>query len=94
MRFILIRVHMTQGCVSVGMIPISLSSRKTPLKLGFLLSHDTLQVLPGKTKKYEMGGVHFKKQNGRQRGIVLFHTPATQWRKEYNGNITSNHTEK
>jgi len=33
---------------------------------------------------YERGrGVHFEKQNAHQRGILLFQTPTTQWRKEY-----------
>jgi hypothetical protein len=28
-------------------------------------------------------GVHFEKQNAHKRGIRLFQTPTTQWRKEY-----------
>jgi hypothetical protein len=92
MRFILIRVHMTQGCVSVDMIPIKPEVKENMSQAWFSFIPWYPPSITGKNEKIWDGGVHFKKQNGCQRGIVLFHTSATQWRKEYNGKITSNHT--
>jgi hypothetical protein len=96
---------MMQGCVSVGHdTNKACGEGKRVFKLSFLLSPDTLQVLGGiyiyiyiYMYIYEGGvggGVHFIKQNACQRGILLFQTSTTQWRKECDGNIPSNHTKK
>jgi hypothetical protein len=94
MGFIPIRVHMTQGCVSVGKIPIKPEVKENASQALFSFIPSYPPSITRKNKIYmRWQGVHFKKQNGRQRGILLFRTPTTQWRKEYNGNIRSNHTE-
>ncbi len=51
MWFIWIRVHMMEGCVSVGMIAITLAADENCFMLYFILSRDTLQVIRGNFSK-------------------------------------------
>jgi hypothetical protein len=96
MGFIQIRVHMIQGCVSVGMIPQK-AYRQGKRFSSFLFFYPRIPSNCYGEKQNNMsgGGCAFQKnQNARQRGSLLFQTPTTHWRKKYNGTRPSNHTEK
>ncbi len=86
MGFIRIRVHMTQGWVSVGLIPVKPVVKENAVSFLFFYPVIPSKYYGKKQRKIWKGGGGGAFQN--------FQTPPKQWRKEPTGNIPSNHTKK
>ncbi len=82
MRFIRIRVHVSQGWVSVGLIPVKPAVKENAVQAIYSFIPWYPPSIKGKNREKYAGVVVGILQN--------FETPPKLWRKESAGNISSN----